>query len=63
MIYEYIVNNIPDLDVITNNIKNSSMQNKEIVYMTWEEKTNILKLMFNNELTISDKNILVGLIN
>ncbi len=63
MIYEYNINNIPDLDIITNNIKNSTMLNKEIVYMTWEEKTNILKLMFNNELTISDKNILASLIN
>lgn len=58
MIYEYIKNNLPNLEKIETEIRFSDMIDKNILYSRWDEELDILKIEFINQLSNFDKKIL-----
>ena len=62
VIYEY-TKFFPDLEFLENEIKNSNMNDKNILYSRWDLEGNSLKFFFQNELSILDKTILDSIVN
>lgn len=63
---EYLYNNkstSPNLDQIHIDINDSSMTDKSIEWCRWDENIQILKIVFTNELSANDKNILDSIVD
>jgi len=54
MIYTYIRYS-PNLNTLTDNILKSDMENKDLLYCTWDEVNNTFDIAFSSELSSSDK--------
>ena len=72
MIYNYEINNLPNLGTWNENgelvsgikydILNSEMVNKNLLVCLWKEKTKLVKIEFLGELQLTDKIILDNII-
>ena len=59
MLYEYTnKTTMPNLDQIHLDVASSEMTDKTIEWCRWDELTEILKVIFTNELIVADKTIL-----
>ena len=63
MLYEYTdKSTAPDLDQIHLDVVASEMTDKTIEWCRWDELTDILKIIFTNELIAGDKTILDAIV-
>lgn len=63
MLYEYTGKiTMPNLDQIHLDVAASEMTDKAIEWCRWDEVTEILKVVFTNELIAGDKTILDGIV-
>ena len=59
MEYQYANGTVsPNLEGIHLDVSNSSMVDKGIEWCRWDESTQILRVVFTNELSVDDKSIL-----
>jgi len=56
--YFFTKTEIPDLDILEEGILISLMENKNYLYLRWDEADRLLKVNYDIELSESDKTIL-----